>query len=334
MGFARWLAFARAHLRGQGAGVAEAAAARTEVPAPRSASPNRFFYQSMGAMCALLLLTPILCVASFRYSIPAPGFDVWAGYVSIGMAIGYCRWAHFERLLEASWMIFWSRLLAELLEYPMYLGARSRLPLADHALAHIDQAIGFQVPAILHWVVPHPWVRVLFSQSYNLLFLIIVLGAVVPALRYRWTAVKELLVATVFSTLAGSVLFALAPAVGPWTVYGFPPSALQSTCQNLFLTLRSGVPYLLNENDTGIICFPSFHALLAVLSCVALCSIRPLRIPAILVTVAIILSTLVTGWHYVTDVIAGLLLAALAVAAAKFYTRVEAKVTQARVQRA
>jgi membrane-associated phospholipid phosphatase len=89
---------------------------------------------------------------------------------------------------------------------------------------------------------------------------------------------------------------------------------------------------VLDLNESGIVCFPSFHALLAVVSCVALGSIRPLRIPAAIVAGCVVLSTLTTGWHYLVDVIGGLLLAALSIAAARGFTAIERRVEQ-RVKR-
>jgi membrane-associated phospholipid phosphatase len=46
-----------------------------------------------------------------------------------------------------------------------------------------------------------------------------------------------------------------------------------------------------------------------------------LRIPAAALTGLIILSTVTTGWHYFSDVLAGILVAVLSIAAAKRLSR-------------
>jgi membrane-associated phospholipid phosphatase len=74
------------------------------------------------------------------------------------------------------------------------------------------------------------------------------------------------------------------------------------------------------------VCFPSFHTLLAVVSCVALWSIKPLRIPAVALAVCVVLSTLTSGWHYLVDVIGGLLLAVLSIAVARAFTAIEQRI--------
>jgi membrane-associated phospholipid phosphatase len=76
-------------------------------------------------------------------------------------------------------------------------------------------------------------------------------------------------------------------------------------------------PVTLDMEDAGIVAFPSFHVLLAILTAVALSAIRWLRAPAWAMAVLVGLSTLTTGWHYLVDVIGGIVLAIVSVGAAK-----------------
>jgi hypothetical protein len=52
----------------------------------------------------------------------------------------------------------------------------------------------------------------------------------------------------------------------------------------------------------GIVCFPSFHVIWAVLSGWSLWSIKPLRILGAELASLVVVTT---GWHYVCDVLAG-----------------------------
>jgi len=286
---------------------------------------NRFFHIFMAGMSAVLLAMAAICVAFLRYRLQAPGFDDCAGFAAIVVATAYCWWAKFERFLQVCLIVFWSQLMGKLLAFPVYLAARSRIPLQDEALAHFDKMAGLEVPAILHFMANDPWARTALAVSYDLLFPLMVLGVMLPAIRYRWPAVKELIVGTSIGTILGAAMFAVCPAIGPWAVYNFPPSAQQETCETLFLNLRMPTVHVLSPADTGIICFPSFYVLLAILSCIALCSIKPLRIPVIAIASCVAISTLTTGWHYVADVLGGLTLAVLSIWIAKLYTRVEAR---------
>jgi membrane-associated phospholipid phosphatase len=105
----------------------------------------------------------------------------------------------------------------------------------------------------------------------------------------------------------GLPLFALFPAIGPWYGSGILPNAFQSQCQNSLLALRSGgAPAVI-----GIVCFPSFHVIWAVLCVYAFWGFRWLRFPALILGSIIVVSTISTGWHYFVDVLAGLLLAGI-----------------------
>jgi hypothetical protein len=294
-------------------------------PAREFCPDNRFFHLFMAGVCVVLIAMAVVCVARLNYRLSAPNFNDYVGLIAFLIAAGYCWWAKFDRFFQACLIIFWSFLLGKLLGFPVYLAARSRMPLQDEALARLDRMLGVQAPAILHLAANHPWASRFFAASYDWLFVVMVLSVMLPAVMYRWTAAKELVVATSLATIIGSGMFALCPAIGPWVVYHFLPSAQQEFCETLFLTLRSGSLHVLSANDKGIICFPSFHVMLAIVSCIALCSIRALRIPAILVASCIVVSTLTTGWHYVADVIGGLTLAVLADLFAKAFTRVEAR---------
>ena len=282
----------------------------------------------MGVLSAALVASAGIALWRFNYRLPSSLADIYTFCFALGLAAAYCRWAKFDRLFQSCLLVLWSCVLSALLKFPMYLAARFRTPLQDHALARIDHDLGFDAIAIVHWMAPHPWLRIFFSLSYQALFPLMVLGVLLPAVRYRFQAAKELIVATSFATIAGAVLFRYIPAVGPWAVYGYAPSASQLRCQDLLLALRSGNVHVLDLNESGIVCFPSFHALLAVISCVALGSIKPLRIPAAIVAGCIVLSTLTTGWHYLVDVIGGLLLTVLSIAAARAFTAIERRIEQ------
>jgi membrane-associated phospholipid phosphatase len=68
---------------------------------------------------------------------------------------------------------------------------------------------------------------------------------------------------------------------------------------------------------SGAVCCPSFHVIWAILSAQALSSFRWLK-PVVWPYAALVLiSTVTTGWHYVVDVFAGVLISAVAVWAAR-----------------
>ena len=96
--------------------------------------------------------------------------------------------------------------------------------------------------------------------------------------------------------------FLVAPAIGPCAV---APSADQAHYLEHFRELRAGARGGLDLADAeGLITFPSFHTVWALLL-VAACP-RPLKAASVLLNAAVIVATLTTGWHYLSDVLAGI----------------------------
>ena len=174
----------------------------------------------MAVLSVALLVAAAVAVVGLGYRLPNSLADIYTFSLALGIAAGYCRWARFDSLLQSCLLVLWSCVLSFLLRFPMYIAARSHAPLKDHALAQVDHGLGFDALTWVQWMVHHPLVRAFFSLSYDALFPLMVLGALIAAVRYRFQAVKELIVATSFATLVGAVIFRFVPAVGPWSVFG------------------------------------------------------------------------------------------------------------------
>jgi membrane-associated phospholipid phosphatase len=85
-----------------------------------------------------------------------------------------------------------------------------------------------------------------------------------------------------------------------------------------YLTLlNSHVPVVLDMQKAGIVSFPSYHVELAILSAMALSSIRCLRAPAWVLAALVCVSTVLTGWHYGVDVLGGLAVAIITASAVR-----------------
>jgi membrane-associated phospholipid phosphatase len=84
--------------------------------------------------------------------------------------------------------------------------------------------------------------------------------------------------------------------------------------------VRSTVPFAFTLKEaTGVITFPSFHAFFALVNIWAFRGHRRLFVPMAILNVAMVASTLSTGWHYVTDVLGSFLMAAAAIGLVKVY---------------
>lgn len=287
---------------------------------------NRFFHLSMAGVSAALLLVAIACLRFFGYELSWLDIkDTLLLLIPFVLAASCCWYVKADKLLQSSVLILWTALLSSLLRFPIYIADRSPVALQDAMLARIDHWMGLDIPLVLASVAHHPHIAALLNLSYKALIPMITAAVFLPALTWKFKAAKEYLVATIVSIVLGGALFAIVPAIGPWATYHFPPSVAQQQCQQFLLYLHSDTFHIIKISQTaGVICFPSFHVVFAVLAAVALWSIRPLRIPAMALAILITVSTVTTGWHYVIDVIGGLALAAISIVAAKAFSYVEA----------
>lgn len=220
---------------------------------------------------------------------------------------------------EAALVIPWELLLAACLSFPVLIAARLRMPLQDSLFGRIDQSLGVSVPGITAWA-DHHRLGTLINGSYPWLLPLLAVAAFVPALTGQMKRAREFVLANLVAFAIGVPLFALFPAIGPWYYYHLIPNPAQAACWAQLHALRFPGPYIFQEQAAGVVCFPSFHVVWAILCAAALWGVRPLRIPIALLSMLIIASTVTTGWHYFTDLLGGFALAALSMAIAKIYS--------------
>lgn len=192
-------------------------------------------------------------------------------------------------------------------------------PFVDSALHAADRSLGFDFPALAEFYRQHP---ALATASRHAYFSFGVQLAVVPCLlavanlrRSLWVYLTGWCLALYLSTL----IFPFAPAQGPFVYYGIPENVFVNF-QRLFPwkfgptieALRSGALRDVGEAARGLISIPSFHAAGGVFFSWAGWHFRWLRWPVLALNLAMIASTIITGSHYLIDVIAGLILAGLA----------------------
>jgi membrane-associated phospholipid phosphatase len=193
------------------------------------------------------------------------------------------------------------------------VGAVGRLSmghaLQDDYFAHLDRSLGVSVPYLTAWASDH-WLGGIINATYLILFPMLLVAFLAPALTGKVKTSQAFILSNLAAFAIGLPLFALYPAIGPWYGYHFPMNHFQELCQQSILLLHTPGPY--NLQPIGVICFPSFHVIWAIIAADSLCCFKPLRFPAILLSMLIILSTMTTGWHYFVDVLSGIVVSALA----------------------
>jgi membrane-associated phospholipid phosphatase len=117
----------------------------------------------------------------------------------------------------------------------------------------------------------------------------------------------------IVSTFAAIAIGTLIPAAGAFVYYHLPAASTTGYVAQ-WTGLRNGTLRAINPFDNqGLVVFPSFHAVLAVLCAYAATPLRVLRYPLLALNLLIILASPAMGGHYFIDIIAGISLAALTI---------------------
>jgi hypothetical protein len=200
---------------------------------------------------------------------------------------------------------------ASTLNYLLLAHAGQRI---DLPLAALDRAIGFDWPRAMAWMAAHPLLNLAALIAYSSMLpqvalLTIALAAKEPARVYRF------LLAVSLSALACIAIWSFAPSFGAFSVYPPPPRmmlALDETyARALVRLLHDGAGLISPRDAKGLIGFPSYHAVLALLVMWHARKLAFLRWPALLLNSAVLLATPIQGGHHLVDVLAAFPIAAV-----------------------
>jgi membrane-associated phospholipid phosphatase len=180
-----------------------------------------------------------------------------------------------------------------------YMAARMAPPLIDDWLIRCDRWLGFST--LRPWQYTHA--GILLAIAYYSLLLQTTATIAVLGLRNQREPLERFFQQMMVAGVIALGCFLFMPAVGPCVV---APSADQAHYLEHFWELRAGARTTLSFADAeGLITFPSFHTVWALLL-VAACP-RPLKAASVVLNATVIVATLTTGWHYLSDVLAGIL---------------------------
>jgi membrane-associated phospholipid phosphatase len=201
------------------------------------------------------------------------------------------------------------------------------VPYRDALLAQIDHALGLDWVAMTLLVARHEWLQALLRFAYQSFIWqpVVVIGLLALSGAHRRLQVFMLAWAVALAIALGGL--ALAPARTAWIHFGAHTSLpdlgveVGSAQATTLEALRAGgLRNLLNDPLEGIVAFPSFHTVGALLYAWALWEYAWLRWSAVGLNGLMILATPVIGAHYFIDTIAGACVAPAALKVARWMT--------------
>jgi membrane-associated phospholipid phosphatase len=284
-----------------------------------SASFDPFHSFNVLMLSLLLAVSALEILLAHRVHLVGIGkvFAEWKPAGIVAVALVYVRWRPLPRLSAACELCLWEALFSPVLKGLIEVAARSPYPLVDNQLSAIDRRMHLNTWSIVHAASRWPLVSIAFSLIYATLPLMLFAATILPAAFGRVTASRRFVLGIALALLLTASLFAVGPAAGPWTVEKLQPTLDQQHVGQYLQLLKAKGPATFDLDNAALVSFPSFHVVLAILSAVAIGSLRRLRGFAFVLAALICISTLTTGWHYIADVLGGLAVSFITVGATR-----------------
>lgn len=263
------------------------------------------------------LATCAIAVASGAFSYDAALVRDVAQPVGFFLVVAWCaRWTGFSNLASLTEATLLGMVIPLAMTFCAAILATADRPLADETLRRADWVLfGFDRAALAQFKADHGWFRgvsgwiyLSFGATPHLLFAALFLSG---RARLGWTVMT----AAALTLAAVIALSWLLPA------YGVPPYPYKFA--EVLDGLRAGTLRRLDASlITGIVTFPSLHAADAVVLAWGYAKLGRIGWPLVAVNVLMVGSAVVTGGHYLVDVVAGGVIAGAAIWAA---VRVQAR---------
>ncbi len=188
----------------------------------------------------------------------------------------------------------------------------SPLPTIDLWLVKWDQVMGIDTPALIAWTAHHPKIKLLFEIFYTAVSVeLMLLPALLALLQYK-RHLNEYLLLLCVVTIIGSLIYYFFPTAAPVSVFDSPYFLkLEQATVTKFQQIRHYIEPTTTQG--GMVAFPSFHVIWSVICAYVLRKKWWLFVPIALINLGTIVATVMLGWHYLVDVIAGVIVAIIAI---------------------
>jgi len=196
----------------------------------------------------------------------------------------------------------------------MYSLAALNAPVVDGLLMSADAALGIHVPDIVAWAKGRPWLYQGIGLAYDSVIVQTLVIILLLGFQGDRRPLEQYVLRFMLALLITATVFAVMPAEGPFVTYGMDARPTQQRYLEHFEGLRSGRLRAVSLRDAeGLVTFPSFHTTWAILLAAAFWHRRRLFLPFALLNAVVIVGTITTGWHYLVDVLAGVLVAVVTI---------------------
>jgi PAP2 superfamily protein len=200
-------------------------------------------------------------------------------------------------------------------------------PRIDQDLALIDRMLGVDWPALMQFAEQHPTANLILFLAYasSLSQTAVLVNAL--GLCGRPNDVYTFCLSLTIGAAVTISIWTFAPSFGAFTVYPISNSphfllvADAAYARDLLDLAANGPGHISPYEVKGLVAFPSFHTVLAVLTAWYAWSLKWLRWPALILNALVVLSIPIQGGHHVIDIAGGIAVALIAIAVSNWVSR-------------
>jgi hypothetical protein len=194
-------------------------------------------------------------------------------------------------------------------------------PRIDDILLAADLAMGFDWYRMMVAMAQHPLLNEIFFRIYNMVLPEIALVMVALAWSGQVEKVYRYCLALGLGALIAIAVWAIVPSLGAKSLYTLPPEVtsrltLSVTCdygKALVALFQNGPGFITPSDLRGLIAFPSYHGVLALIMAWYGWHLRWLRWPLLLLNAVIIICSPIQGGHHMVDLLGSFPVAALSI---------------------
>ncbi len=198
-----------------------------------------------------------------------------------------------------------------------YIATSIDLPLQDARLLAWDRALGFDFRSLLDLTNRHRELIPPLASSYNSIGPQLLTATLLLPLVGYYRRSGEMLCAYLLAVLVTTIISTLVPAIGVYGELGLHPSdfpqiepgGYYATLRDAPLVRDGSLRELSVTHLAGVLTFPSFHAVSAILYGWAFWPLRWVRPLAVAWNAMMLVATPLGGGHYLVDVLAGIVVA-------------------------
>jgi hypothetical protein len=279
----------------------------------------------IGVMAAALALA----LVSSDFSIDLAGLAISVGYVGCYAGFAHAN-ANSPRRRDPQVMFVLAGiaqivLITAIMTPLTYVAAAANLPMQDGSLLAVDKMLRFDWAGYVRFVDGRPVLAALLNYGYTMIRWPIFAIPVMLAAKGCYRRIEEFTFAFGVALMVTTIVSALVPAIGVYQEIGIDPGGLNNIEPQAYLDQLRDLPptrdgtlrHLELLGLGGIVTFPSFHAASAILYSWALWPVKWARPAVIALNGLMLAATPVNGGHYFIDIVAGVAIAAAAIAAAR-----------------